>query len=116
MPHKSEEFIRQCIAQYGANVQVIFNNVAEGNVPDETLVKPVKKKPPMHLPNKEILEDNKEHVALLKLSLFNKEEEGDDYDDYDNDVYDDEYDDTYDSLDVGAADTDSVDELTSRRY
>ena len=34
----------------------------------------------------------------------------------DFDEYDDEYDDTYDSLDVGAQDDDSADELTTRRY
>ena len=115
MPNKSEEFIQQCIAKYGSNVQVIFNNVMEGNVVDETIVKPAKKKPQITIPDKDILEDNKEHVARLKLELYNQEEEGDNYDNYDN-VYDDEYDDTYDSQDVGAADTDSVDELTYRRY
>ena len=115
MPNKSEEFIQQCIAKYGSNVQVIFNNVMEGNVADETIVKPAKKKPQITIPDKDILEDNKEHVARLKLELYNQEEEGDNYDNYDN-VYDDEYDDTYDSQDVGAADTDSVDELTYRRY
>lgn len=34
----------------------------------------------------------------------------------DFDEYDDEYDDTYDSLQVGAQDDDSADELTTRRY
>ena len=106
------------MSQYGSNVEVILNNVMEGNIVDETLKKPVKKKPQKPIPDKNFLEDNKEHVARVKLSLYNQSEEGNDYDDYVNydNVYDDEYDDTYDSQDVGAADTDNVDELSARRY
>ncbi|XP_066910410.1 activating signal cointegrator 1 complex subunit 2-like [Clytia hemisphaerica] len=122
LPNKSEEFIRNCMSQYGSNVEVILNNVMEGNIVDETLQKPVKKKPQKLIPDKEFLEDNKEHVERVKLSFYNQSEEGNDYDDYganyvnyDN-VYDDEYDDTYDSQDVGAADTDNVDELYKRKF
>lgn len=91
-----------------------MNNVMEGNYQDESEVpKPVKKKKP--IPNKEFLEDNKEHVALVRASL-QFADEGNDYDNYGGgigkyDVYEDEYDDTYDSNDVAAVDADSADEL-----
>ena len=82
---------------------------------DETIKKPKKEKKVKPIPDKAFLEDNKEHVERIKLSLINESEEGNGYDNYDN-VYEDEYDDTYDSQDVGAADTDNVDELSTRRY
>lgn len=37
-------------------------------------------------------------------------------DDEDDEVYNDEYDDTYDTINVGADDADSADELSQRRY
>jgi len=82
---------------------------------DDTIKKPKQEKKLKPIPDKAFLEDNKEHVERVKLSLMNESEEGNGYDNYDN-VYEDEYDDTYDSHDVGAADTDNVDELSSRRY
>lgn len=64
---------------------------------------------------KSLLAD-RDHVTDAMKDRFNR------YDVYgqlnkpqDFDEYDDEYDDTYDSLDVGAQDDDSADELTTRR-
>ena len=100
--------------KYGPNVDVIINNVIEGNIPDETLTTTNTVKKIIKIPDKEILEDNKEHVALLKETLLVVE--GLDANAYN--MYDDEYDDTYDSQNVAAADADSADELgdlTARR-
>lgn len=120
LPNKGESYIQNCIQKYGLNVDVIMNNIMEGNYQDESEIpKATKKKKP--IPNKEFLEDNKEHVALLRASL-QFADEGNDYDDYEAgnyNIYEDEYDDTYDSVDVAAVDADSADELSDlnkRRY
>ena len=108
LPGKKVAFINKCIETYGPKVDVIMNNIIEGNIIDESEVAPVEVKK-IHVPNKDVLED-KEHVALLKATLF-----ADDVDELGYDMYDDEYDDTYDSHNVGATDIDDMEELTSRR-
>lgn len=111
---KGEEYLSKCVEKYGPNVDVIVNNVLEGNMPEEKKTK-VSTKKQISVPNKDVLED-KEHVALLKSQLLTPYDDSADEDGYN--VYDDEYDDTYDSQNVAAADADSADELkdlTSRR-
>lgn len=114
LPMKGEEYLSKCVEKYGPNVDVIVNNVLEGNMPEEKKTK-VSTKKQISVPNKDVLED-KEHVALLKSQLLTPYDDSADEDGYN--VYDDEYDDTYDSQNVAAADADSADELkdlTSRR-
>ena len=110
LPGKSVEFINKCIETYGPHVEVIMNNIMEGKIIDESEIVPEPKKP-LHIPDKELLEDNREHVALLKATLLTNEAE----DELSYNMYDDEYDDTYDSQNVGANDIDEFEELTSRR-
>lgn len=109
LPGRNVAFIDKCIETYGPKVDVIMNNIIEGNIIDDTIVVPVEKKP-IHVPDKEVLED-KEHVSLLKATLLTNDFE----DEPTYDMYDDEYDDTYDSHNVGATDVDDWEELTSRR-
>ncbi|XP_057312364.1 activating signal cointegrator 1 complex subunit 2-like [Hydractinia symbiolongicarpus] len=115
LPMKGEEYLSKCVEKYGPNVDVIVNNVLEGNMPEEKKTE-VSTKKQISVPNKDVLED-KEHVALLKSQLLTPlDDDSTDEDGYN--VYDDEYDDTYDSQNVAAADADSADELkdlTSRR-
>lgn len=108
LPGQNAAFIDKCIETYGPKVDVIMNNIMEGNIIDESIVAPVEKKP-LDIPNKEVLRDDK-HVALLKATWFE-----DDDDEQTYDLYDDEYDDTYDSQNVGANDVDDWEEFTARR-
>lgn len=116
LPNKSEAYINNCIKKYGANVDVILHDVMEGIYRDESELPKQQTKKKKPLPNKDFLDDNREHVALVRASLAYGVGEGNDYDDdgyfnkYGN-VYDDEYDDTYDSHDVAAVDADSADDL-----
>ena len=83
-----------------------MNNVMEGKVPNlEDESKEVKVLKKIKVPNKEILEDNRDHVALLKATFLQE-----------NDNYDDEYDDTYDAQNIAARDYDDyADELVYGR-
>ena len=58
-------------------------------------------------------------MANIKSTLAQKygyETVYEEVDHEDDEVYNDEYDDTYDTINVGADDADSADELSQRRY
>ena len=85
-----------------------MNTVIEENITNESqLVK--SDKDPIVVPNKDIIDDNREHVKILKETYLKKDDNfHGDRNSYD--PYEDEYDDTYDSQNIAAQDADSADE------
>lgn len=112
LPHKSVSFLQACIEKYGNDIDVIVNKVMEGNITNEFQLRNNEQdKKPIVIPDKDILDDNKAHVKLLKETYLRN-------DGYSHgeeklyDMYEDEYDDTYDSQNIAAQDADSADEYT----